>query len=729
MEEPAVVPADQEEAAASSQRRRWGAVLAVAAGLAILLGTPTPDGGSAAPPGEGPPPAPSYAPTTTEGPYVPLLAGVWTPTWFPGEGMFTAVARGPDGGWVAAQVSNRGGTTTRLWRTRDLGTWDVFAEVDGIVTGLGRMSDHLVGVGAVIEGDPFAEAVSASPTVWLFDVSGGPPRSVDLGESGGVSGVAETPEGLVAVGWTGSTVVWPELAPASGPPNSPAAWWSSDGIRWQAANVDTDGLIGGGMQSVAATPARMVAGGAGSGRARIWESIDDGRHWQLVDPPDQVWPGGQAFRSVTARRDEILAVSATADVESPRAVLWRREPDGWKRVEPEGINEQLLSRVGTVDDEFLAITGGAYETSYQLWTSTAGQTWEQIPLPDPCSRCPSGAFFGPQLRIGAADRDLVVGGAAGQPVIWARHPVHVRVPATPAGWSRLELDLSGAERQYVVYYSDALTVVQSHRPRVLVGGVPVQPQWGALQPEQVTSVRHIDGAWYLSGWSVGRGPAVWRSLDGVGWRVIAETRDPVSAMPVVDDGGRPVIIGIGPEPVEAGVEMIDLLETDDGLDYVMGAVPWQGGYLVLAAGSLYPELVTIGVAPPPLPAGATVVGMGRAGDRLVLGVMAGEGAEDARLYVYDEAERPVAVFPASFSPWSLTQMGELLVATQDNDLDVWVSPDGERWEPIPIDPGHGFPAVTVGRGVVPSGGSLVIQGIQRGEFGLWTWTGPLPVEG
>ncbi len=725
MDEPAVVPADRDEAA-STRRRRLGGLVALAAalaGVAVLLGTPPPVEGPDGQTERLPPPLASFTTTTTEGSYVPRLAGRWVPTWFPGEGRFAAVSRLPGGGWVLAQVSNRGGTSTTLWRSPDGAEWQILTELDGIVTGLAAApGDVLVAVGAVVEGDLFREALATTPTVWVLDR--GPARAVHPpGGPGVVAAVTATPEGLVAVGWKGRAQMWPELSPTSDPVNEPAAWWSTDGTRWEAAEIDTGGLVGGAMVSVAAGTELMVAGGTGSGSARLWESADGGRSWRSVDQADRVWPAGQVFRSVAAAGDDVVAVSGTLDPDTPRSTLWRRGSDGWEWAEPEGINERLVAKVAAAGDELVAFSGAAFDTSSRLWASPDATTWKEITLPDPCGRCPLADLYGSSLQIGTVGDDLVGGSVTGQPVLWSRHTARAQVPVSTPGWERMEPALTGAVPPFVVYYSEPLTVFQGRGVRILVDGEPMQPAWGAATPQQVDHVEPVAGGWYLSGWADG-GPAVWWSGDGVTWRVVAEAREPVSPLVVVAGDAGAAVVGIGAVAVDSDLDVVDLTAVDEGLEYVMAAVPWNGGILAVAGGARFRQLVAVGTKPPALEEGLGVVGFARVGDRLVLGVEEEDG--DARVLVYDEAGTRLADVGVPFSPWSLTEVGGLVVAEGVTDRALWISSDGEGWLPIPIDPGHGFPGVTVGQALVRTDGDLVLQGADRGEPGLWRWTGPLP---
>ncbi len=725
MEDSSVVPAGSENGSTGT-RSRWTAVVvtAVAAAVAVLWGSSTSVRSPPSERGEVPaPPLVFTTTTTTTPPEVSALEGEWVPTWFPGEGRFGAVARLPGGGGVAAQVKDRGGTSTTLWRSDDDTTWEIFAELDGVVTGLASGSDVVVAVGATIEGDPLADVVDTSPTVWLLDPSRGTVRVVDLpGGPGGVMEVTTIDEDLVAVGWRGTARMWPELSPSPDPRNEPAAWWSEDGITWQSAEVDTGGWDGGALWGVAGGAERMVAGGEGGGAARLWESTDAGRRWMLTEG-DRVWPTGQVFRSVAATDTRMVAVSATLVDDTPRAILWRRGPDGWGWAEPEGLAERLVTEVGVVGDELVAIAAGALGTSSQMWTSPDGRTWEQVLLPDPCLRCPFGGSPGRRLWVGGAVRDLVVGAAAGQPVVWSRRPGEVLTPTRQPGWERVDLEVPGRVAAFVVYHSAELTVIQAEGVRIMVGDELVQPSWGSRDAGQVEGVVRVGGAWYLSGWSDGREPAVWRSVDGVNWTVVAEARPPVAPLIVLDDG--PTVVGIGPVAVDPDLETVDVATAPEGVEYVYTAVPWEGGVVALGAGAGYRQLlVGVGVDPPTLPEGATAVGLVRVGDRLVVG---GEGEEgDPRVVVYGRGGTVVADLPVPFSPWSLGTVGELAVATDPSGSALWVSADGEEWTPIPVDVRHGFPGVLAGRGVVFTDGDLVVRGVDRGIVGVWRWTAPLP---
>jgi hypothetical protein len=314
--------------------RRSGvvAVVLAAALAACHAGTPPASDSPASP-------APDFSgPAATPPPAWSLLtptAMVTAP--FSGVGnqfVFDVAAYGDGFVAVGEDLQFDGPVNSRIWTSPDGMTWTSLgmaandladAEVDLVATN----GTRLVAVGGARAGDATGEGlariiwVSDDAASWRRLSSGQPPFDGIF-----VSGVVGGPAGFIAWGADGTRAAifhsedgtaWTRTAPdpsfdgaevrdiksyrggfvaigahrPTPPPGSPlmvggpdtstaAAWWSADGLSWQAA--DTDPGPGLGSLDVGAS-GLFALGGSGCGGCVgpgiVWRS-DDGRHWRRI---------------------------------------------------------------------------------------------------------------------------------------------------------------------------------------------------------------------------------------------------------------------------------------------------------------------------------------------------------------------------------------------------------------------------------------------------------------
>lgn len=221
-----------------------------------------------------------------------------------------------------------------------------------------------------------------------------------VGRGHGIEDIAAAGPGFVAVGRTGvwaSTdgASWDLVQPstgfdwfqgvtAGGPgvvavgrPNK--AWFSSDGVGWEAAEVPPvpAGVYPGDngvapqvyMTSVAAGAGRFVATGNGP---RIWVS-SDGRSWRDVPIDGHVFPREcDGIVDLAGDPDRFVAVGVCGD--SGEHVLFRSaDGEHWERVSGAAFDGWAPYRVGAGPAGFIA-TG-----DQSVWTSVDGKSWTRLP--------------------------------------------------------------------------------------------------------------------------------------------------------------------------------------------------------------------------------------------------------------------------------------------------------------------------------------------------------------
>ncbi len=172
---------------------------------------------------------------------------------------------------------------------------------------------------------------------------------------------------------------------AAGRPNK--AWYSSDGLTWEAATVppvpanvypgDDGGTPQVYMTSVAAGADRLVATGwmmfnnNGEGPA-IWVS-SDGMSWRDVPIDGDVFPRSCDIYDVAGTPDGFVATGMCGSGSDENRV-WR-SPDGelWERVGEDAFDGETPSHVAAGPTGWVAVGGDA------LWTSVDGEAWTRVP--------------------------------------------------------------------------------------------------------------------------------------------------------------------------------------------------------------------------------------------------------------------------------------------------------------------------------------------------------------
>jgi hypothetical protein len=180
-------------------------------------------------------------------------------------------ARCGDGLLVATQGYT--GDTT-IWRSTDGATWTSNSAASMSFAGYDTLAGNASGAVAIL-----------SETGLAFGRNGRNWQTVSLpgGTAMDVVSVAAFGSGFVAVGATGTT-------PGS---ESPAAWWSTDGLHWTRATIQADpgaGFID--VQTGASGLAAMTHSGGVPGTSSFWTSRD-GRSWTIsqADPLGTIGTG------------------------------------------------------------------------------------------------------------------------------------------------------------------------------------------------------------------------------------------------------------------------------------------------------------------------------------------------------------------------------------------------------------------------------------------------------
>lgn len=204
-----------------------------------------------------------------------------------------------------------------LLRSGDATTWDRATAPElalGTNSQLAGRSGALVGV---IDGDPNRLGLTADGATWQLTAPPGIQRT-------NVLAVAELGGRFVAVGTRILPVVQGSLTAASSPRTRPivAAWWSADGLTWQAASM-ADTILGSFVE-VHAGASGLVAISSSPGapnRRTYWQS-SDGLSWAISDAdPLGVVPTGEAAGSVIGRftgdGNRLLVDGAPGDGKGP----------------------------------------------------------------------------------------------------------------------------------------------------------------------------------------------------------------------------------------------------------------------------------------------------------------------------------------------------------------------------------------------------------------------------
>lgn len=198
-----------------------------------------------------------------------------------------------------------------------------------------------------------------------------------------------------------------------------AIWSSADGRAWE--EVPTDQIEGAeqtAMRDIAVTQGGALvavghqqSAGQATRRAAIWASSDAGRSWERATVPQRQNSMQQSILQVAARDDGVVAVGYDMVADNDRdAAVWY-SPDGWawRQVLPNDHvpMHQVMEGVTAAGDGFVGV--GRYHrdgaTHGAIWASADGMTW-RLYQPD--------AFPGDEtvLRAAAGSDDRVVAGGA-----------------------------------------------------------------------------------------------------------------------------------------------------------------------------------------------------------------------------------------------------------------------------------------------------------------------------
>lgn len=291
-----------------------------------------------------------------------------------------------DGLLAAGSVGQGEEADAVLWRSSDGDRWTQVAPPEMGGRHEQWAFDMAVGDrGAVVVGGERAWG-EVRPRVW-HSADGEQWQAVDGGSEGpfsqsgqeSISAVTAYGEGFVAVGWE-----------RSGGEQNGLAWYSPDGVSWEA--VDASSLGGDGRQallSVTATDDVVVAGGYtvnsnGQGRPTVWRS-SDGREWGSASDPLPLnesrlsTASDLAVRSLSVHDGNLLATGGAR----PRPHVWRSTDGGrtWSALAqlspsrfPDGVDLVTAATDGT---ETVAV--GAEPMALRLnddsWSNTTGEAF------------------------------------------------------------------------------------------------------------------------------------------------------------------------------------------------------------------------------------------------------------------------------------------------------------------------------------------------------------------
>ncbi|KAB2343294.1 hypothetical protein [Actinomadura rudentiformis] len=262
--------------------------------------------------------------------------GGWTRSGI-GKGRLTDVAYGPKG-WVAI------GRTDRE-KALAVASPDGKAWAPVTVTGEGALGGVVSGAkGYVVVG-----VAGGAARTWRSTDLKKWTRSANLDKGTWMRDVVATSTGYVAVGGRQS---------AGG--SRPAAWTSTDGVKWTAAPAPSlpSGLTAGVLAQVAVRGDRLVAMGSGgtAGQGFVGESADGGRTWRLAIPQ-----GATTLTALTATAKGFVLAGVSGAPGNRNVALWT-SPDGtaWQKTLAQGTGldgpgDQRLTGMTGLGSELVAV--------------------------------------------------------------------------------------------------------------------------------------------------------------------------------------------------------------------------------------------------------------------------------------------------------------------------------------------------------------------------------------
>ncbi len=253
----------------------------------------------------------------------PVNAPAWSLIRLPGNGggnAMAVIALGSGGfvagGFVVGDFLGDGpAPRPAIWRSPDGVAWagPELAPGTGLVSGLAEGPGGIVAVGRRSLADDAVGEAWFSPDGGAWSAA---PRTADL-DRGAISAVAERAGTWTAVGRT--------IAEGQA-----MSWQSTDGLTWVAAPPHPDvsnfnlRVV---MTGIAATADGFVAVGwksdAGNGSAVVWRSAD-GRSWRR-DPDEPIFSGG-GMSGVATQGRSLVAIGTTGWPDSHIATGWFSAP-------------------------------------------------------------------------------------------------------------------------------------------------------------------------------------------------------------------------------------------------------------------------------------------------------------------------------------------------------------------------------------------------------------------
>jgi hypothetical protein len=284
-------------------------------------------------------------------------------------------------------LSQYGGEVAGLWASSDGTSW---SEIDSPTWRAAWAAGSPNGQAEMVASGPAGIVVVGSrqdgqtpggyPPVILHSIDGQVWQSVALGaqfDDAYLDSLAAFEGGFVVVGGVGEASRFSETGFIQGV-RRPAAWFSSDGLSWTAADVEGVEVAGGGLTHVLAGADGLTADGSGAagvveGPAR-WASRD-GRTWRVSGPIGWESIGDSAVLASDGTR----LVALTADRVGGTLVGWV-SADGleWSPLAMTGATTSVeqwfssyFSRLWVGPDGVITGGGGDFYNPTQYWYGAA----------------------------------------------------------------------------------------------------------------------------------------------------------------------------------------------------------------------------------------------------------------------------------------------------------------------------------------------------------------------
>ncbi len=334
------------------------------------------------------------------------------------------------------------------------------------------------------------------------------PTVFDATEDLAITGAAATDERIVAVG-----VEAPNPIVGAVIETRPRAWWSTDGVVWNAATVPGESAE---MLAVTATADGFFAVGAVGESAAVWTS-QDGSEWTLFEVRTHLPDGAAVMYSIASAPFGLVAVGAEMYWPDIDAAVWI-SPDGatWTRVlspsfgtvgfQPNEDGEFNGEMVGVAVSEAGTVVAVGVDSDSDpnidfpdnfpaAWVSTDGETWQRTRLSQDTRLRGVAAFGDVFVAFGTTD---VHGSPTADAVILRS--------TDGATWSDATGDFAGLDP------SDGIQVVSDVLPAPDAGWIAVgtdQTEFDSIGAAAVWQTFDLASAWER----LPHDPTVWGEVD------------------------------------------------------------------------------------------------------------------------------------------------------------------------------------------------------------------------